>query len=197
MEEKEKIHLKDIIEGTKLRDTKIFTVRDKSWWADRITKDAIATHDDCAYCGVEFKKDYTHQRFCVQCGYLNKNEKYQALEFKEWDGETPLVIFDDDKYFFSIEDIEEYVNDFNDDLDFEDLIQNDRLFPESLRLVICVPNYLSIVNEDHWDDILLGEDQELDLSKDVAEKLKALNEAIKAEPAVSWSPGKFRTTVTF
>jgi hypothetical protein len=193
MEEKERIHLKDIIEGTKLRDTKIFTVGDKSWWADRISKNEIATHIDCEDCGVEFKKPYTNSRYCFNCESKRKSEKYRAMEFKEWNGSDVLFLYDsDDTYFFSPDQIEDYIEERNDDLE-----ENEQITAEELKLVICNPNHLWPIKEETWADIAAGEEGELNLGKDVESKLKALNEAIKQHGPVSWSPGKFRTTVSF
>lgn len=193
MEEVVRIHLKDIIEGTKPRDTKTFTVGDKSWWADRITKHEIATHIDCEDCGIEFKKPYTNSRYCFNCESKRKSEKYKAMEFKEWNGSDVLFLYDsDDTYFFSQDQIEEYIDEQNDDLE-----GNEQISSVELKLVICTPNYLFPVNEEYWQDIAAGEEGELNIGKDVTEKLKALNEAIKQHAPVSWSPGKFRTTVSF
>lgn len=196
MEEKERIHLKDIIEGTKPRDTKIFTVGDRSWWANRITKDQIATHDDCEKCGKEFEKPYTYSRLCFNCEYIRKNEKYQAMEFKHWDGNTPLVIFDSDTYFFDQDDISNYVDEQN--AEAED-VDPENYFPISesdLRLVICEPNHMKSIPFDLWEDSMPVEGDG-EIPKEIEDGINALNELIKEQLPLSWSPGKFRTTVSF
>ncbi len=97
---KPKINLKDIVEGKEMREHDTFTANGVRYWADRISKDQLATHVDCVDCGVEFEKDYTYQKRCSVCKYKHDQEKYLKLELVEWDGKTPLCIWGGEEYFF-------------------------------------------------------------------------------------------------
>ena len=136
-----------------------------------------STHKKCENGHIYSK----HWINCQDCENAKRPSKYMKLEFKEWDGKTPLCLFMDDKYFFSIDDIEDY-------LDTEELT------PDDLELVICNPNYIWEIQTDYWEDIM-PEDRDLEdvASGELFEKFKELNELIKNEPAVSWSGGNFRT----
>lgn len=132
------------------------------------------THKLCE-CGNEMQKGYT---ICERCLSKKAIERYDKMPFKDWDGETPLVLFNDDRYFFHEEDIEMYLED-------------NELKPEDLRLVICEPNYLTEIEPDIWEDIWPeGRD---DLPKDVKRALDLLNRIIHRQPPFSWSEGKFKT----
>ncbi|QTE37502.1 hypothetical protein J3L18_00090 [Mucilaginibacter gossypii] len=100
-----KINLKDIVEGKAMREHNTFEVNGTIYWADRISKDQLATHADCLICGKEFEKDYTYQRHCTSCELKIDSENFNKLELIEWDGKTPLCIWDSDTFFFSEDDI--------------------------------------------------------------------------------------------
>lgn len=120
--------------------------------------------------------------------------KYEEMPPKEWDGVNPLVLFNDDKYFFSSDDIEFYLEKINSDT--ENI--NNHKKSSDLQLCIASPNYLWDVDfNDMYCDIL-PEDHNIDdiISKDLRKAIDLLSEAIRHEPPVSWGQGKFRTTVT-
>lgn len=119
--------------------------------------------------------------------------KYEEMPFKEWDGKTPLVLFNDDKFFFSSDEIDDYLEDINYD------IENSNNHKKHSDLLLCIasPNYLW---EPDFNDIyldILPEDQYLDdiVSKDLKKAFDLLTEAIRHEPPVSWGQGKFRTSI--
>lgn len=62
-------------------------------------------------CGTEGCKNRADRSYtiCDPCRGLKDIERWKALPEVEWDGETPLVMDDDDKYFFSQEDLEDYL----------------------------------------------------------------------------------------
>jgi len=82
------------------------------------------THQICE-CGAEMPRGFTKCNTCIEKDRL---AKYEAMPFQEWDGATPLTLFDDDDYFFDQEEVEQYCED--NDLQLSDL-----------RLVICVPQF--------------------------------------------------------
>lgn len=102
---KPKVNLKDISDGKEMREQATFTANGVRYWADRITKDQLATHADCEMCGNEFEKLYTYSRYCFICEGKKNNEKYKSLELVEWNGKDGLSIWGDDTYFFNMSDI--------------------------------------------------------------------------------------------
>lgn len=144
---------------------------------ERLARYHGCTHKVCE-CGKLMEKAWT---LCESCRARKSRERYNAMPFKEWDGETPVVISGDDHYFFNEDDIEEYCDD-------------QEIQPEDLQLIICEPNRLFEINEGHWEDVLPEDDYSF--PKEVTIALEALNKAIRESKPVSWSPGKYRTTYT-
>lgn len=134
---------------------------------------AGSTHHTCE-CGNLMTKGWTK---CDECRFKLDIERYEKYSFEEWDGNKPVCDYDGDNYFFSAEDIDEF-------LDEHDLKDSD------LRLVICTPNYLTHICSDLWDDIL-PEDGEI--PKELDEKIDELNKFISTLAPISWSPSKIRT----
>ena len=136
------------------------------------------THKICD-CGKPMSKFYTK---CESCRFVSQVEKYDKLPFKEWDGVTPLCIYQSDEYFFNENDIWDYIDNHSED--------DDEIKPEDLMLVICEPNYYAPIVSDVWEDII---PEDGDIPKIIQEKLAEFNEFLKKQPPLSWSQGKFRT----
>lgn len=141
-----------------------------------------ARYDGCTHvicdCGQPVERGRLR---CHPCQRKYDEARWLALPLIEWDGETPLVLHRDDRYFFSPDD----VYDFADEHDLK---------VSELRLVVCEPNYVRQVDEDYWIDEL-PEDGELPVWLEKA--MDALNEVIAAhenEP-LSWSAGKQRVVL--
>lgn len=130
---KPKANLKDIVEGKEMREQNTFEVGRIRYWADRITKDQIATHSDCQMCGNEFEKDYTYQRFCTECGSKKDAEKYYELGLVEWDGKSMLCVWGDDTFFSDLDDALIYCED-------------NEIDPANLKLVICEETSFGNIN---------------------------------------------------
>src|SRR5687768_13922806 len=77
------------------------------------------THQICG-CGSEMDRGYT---MCRKCADKKRLEKYEAMPFEEWDGETPLTLHDDDEYFWGEDEVRDYC-------------ELNGIKPEDLRLVI-------------------------------------------------------------
>lgn len=181
MNNKEKINLKDIQDGTQNREVPVFIVGDKKWWGDRITKDQIATHADCQDCGVEFEKQYTYQKRCSSCDFKYQNQKYLALELVEWDGKTPLCIYGDDTYFFDQDDIVNYCED------------ND-VESSQLQLVLCEQSKFGQINIAEQFQDVLHEDWEHDAELERLEK--QLNDYLAKASTNTWFATNKRVTVS-
>lgn len=137
------------------------------------------THDDCKVCGSEFEKEYEYDTLCSKCVHQKKVDRYQALELVEWDGETALVLFEDDLYFFNEDDIISYCEDRE-------------IRPSELMLVVCTTSNLSEIDWDHWMDEV---HENWEPSSELERRLKEFNEFLANEPSNTWFEGKKRVTL--
>jgi len=132
------------------------------------------THVACSDCEKPTPKGYTT---CSACREKKAEARYEKLERAEWDENGALYSEVADRYFWSWEEVADYMEE-----------ENERtLEPVSLRLVICEPVYLRPVDDDRWHDDL-PEDGEL--PDDVAKALAEFNEVLRSAGPVSWQPGK-------
>lgn len=129
------------------------------------------THTVCQ-CGNVHPKVST---LCDSCRAKKDAERFDAMPVVEWDEVTPVVVFNDDRYFFDLESVLDYMADLEPNSD--------------LRLCLCGPIRLHYVSEDNWCDDL-PEDGELPDA--VQAKLDELNAAIKEAGPVSWTEGSQR-----
>jgi hypothetical protein len=132
-----------------------------------------STHKLCE-CGNIMSKGYT---ICDKCSAKKIRERYFECKFQEWDGNTPLALWYDDKFFWDEDDIEYYLED-------------NELEPSDLMLVLCYENRLNPFPEDRWNE-LLPEDGEL--PKEVRDAIDNLNLVIEKQKPISWSPSNIRT----
>lgn len=135
------------------------------------------THKTCE-CGKPMKKYYTK---CESCQTKLRNQRYNDLPFEEWDEKTPVATYDGDEYFYDIDDVRIFCEEYE-------------IEPHNLMLVICEPNKMREISHDYWDDVM---PENMDnLPKDIEEALETFNKVIRNAEPLSWSPGKIRTTVT-
>ena len=76
----------------------------------------------------------------------------------------------------------------------EDFDEEDR--PEELQLMMCEEAFLPQIDyiQQVADSDIVWEGWDGSLPKIIEEKLKELNEVIKAQKSFSWTEGKYRTT---
>jgi len=135
----------------------------------------LATHKTCEECGDTIKV----RSFCRKCSEKKQNENYSKSKFLEWDGKTPLVIYNSDDYFFDEDSLIDYIE------------ENET---EDLRLMICTSNYCPNIDEDYFsDEMPENYDTLSDFDKVLVEKLKEINKYISSLKPMSWSQGRFRT----
>lgn len=140
---------------------------------ENLARFAGSTHKICE-CGNEMP---VSRIVCDSCYAKVRAEKYWKLPFKEWDRETPLVVYDDDKFFWDEDQIIEY-------------LEENELNPEDLKLVICEPRYPSPIDSSYWEDDL-PEDHEL--PDELQNKIVELNKFIKTLEPLGWWPTDIRT----
>lgn len=134
-----------------------------------------ATHRKCKNKPDEHPVHSTHS-YCEECHRESRQAKFAEMERAVWAGE-PLVIFDDDQYFFDIESLADYCWDSS-------------LLPSELQLIICEPNYPREFDiEQHCEEIIPEGGDYNDLPQAIIDAAAALNKAIKESSPVSWSGG--------
>jgi hypothetical protein len=161
-------------------DIKGWVGRDGRFYGDgpsgeRTARYAGSTHSKCQKCQATTRRGYT---LCDGCRDLADHERWLQLELVEWDGETPLVAYRGDDYFFDAESVYDHAD-------------THELKVSELDLVVCRPNLARQVDSDYWSDEL-PEDGELpDWLEDA---VKALNDVIAAheDDPLSWGQGKQR-----
>lgn len=99
-------------------------------------------------CAGRAAKPYT---VCESCRSRLDLERYMKLEVIEWDGETPLVEWDNDKYFFDVDHLADWLAEH--DLKLEDaklvIAENDGPPVFEMREFLC--DYLCDDNSDQLE----------------------------------------------
>lgn len=145
----------------------------------------MARYDGCTHhisdCGHKANRGWS---MCEECLAKKRKDNYLQMPEIEWDGSTPLCLYQDDKYFFDEDDIIMFCED--DDID-----------PSSLQLCICEPNYYQqVTSEAIAPEDVAPEDYDGYLPKEIQAALDMLNEAIeKYDKPFAWSQGIKRVTV--
>jgi hypothetical protein len=129
------------------------------------------THRPCGNCGEPTEKSWL---ICPDCREKKDIEKYKSMPKEVWNEEGGLYSDSHDKYFWSWDEVEDYCGD-------EDIKEED------LRLIICIPQYLPLLDKSDYGSDELPEDHEL--PDEVIKAIDDFNKIIKEEPPVSWYPG--------
>jgi hypothetical protein len=127
------------------------------------------THVICEKCGKIIQRGWL---LCNDCIAAKEKAKYEAMPKVEWDGKGMLYSSVADKYFSDWGEIDEYCDEEDVKID-------------NLRLVICKPNYLPLLDLDYGCDDL-AEDGEL--PDEIIEAITKFNAVVKEVGAVSWFP---------
>jgi hypothetical protein len=154
-----------------------------------------STHRICEGCGKAFDRRRSRYVVCDGCMTLRDHAKYEALPLVEWDGTTPLCIFDGDDYFFAIDDIDTYLdNNFARVGDSDEKMAG---YLANLQLVVCEPEGPHVVDADciesylEWDS-----DRDGQLPQPVLDALKILDSVIQEHVKCRWRQGKQRVKLT-
>ena len=131
-------------------------------------------------CTGRAEKPYT---CCGACLEKKHATRYAALAEAEWDGETPLVTFDGDQYFYDEDGLLDYCAD--EDVKIADL-----------RLVICQPVGLPEFDVFEFLSGYLYEDCDVeDFAAPPQEIDKSVDDWIQKHAPKSWEAGKTRPTI--
>lgn len=131
-----------------------------------------ATHKKCFIEGCEnLIPISSYLLSCDSCRDIIRNKIYQDYPVIDWDEKTPLCLFDDDRYFTSVEEIEEYC--YEHELEIEDL-----------KLVLCKPIEYPRIDVDSLFEGTLGCDD--DPSDEVIDAIERLNKEIDLMSPSLW-----------
>jgi hypothetical protein len=132
----------------------------------------------CAECGAPVEKTWTH---CEDCRNKRAIARWAALPFKEWDGKTAICTWDGDKFFFSEDDLIEwlYDNEFNG-CDVMLVSAVEITYPE------LDVDYFSHDAHEDWEP-----------QKELLDAIEKLNEVVRKFPAHSYTVGKIRTSYEY
>jgi len=136
------------------------------------------THVLCQGCAAPVKKGWSH---CEYCRSKRSTEKWAALPFMEWDGQKPVCLWNNDKYFFSEDDLIEYL--YEHELNGADV-----------QLVFCESIEYREIDYDYW-----GGDAHEDWEppKELVEAVEKVNDLIRTLAPHSYTTGKIRTSYDY
>lgn len=137
------------------------------------------THRACRDCGEPVKKSWL---ICDKCRHEADQAQFDALPKDRWDGHSMIYSESAERYFRGPDDALDYLESEREEGDTSGL--------ESLRLVICDPQYLSEIDpNDHYVDVI---PEDGDLPNWVENAFRILNATIREHRGdpVCWYPGK-------
>lgn len=125
---------------------------------------------------------------CPECRHKAAVERYNALPFKEWDGKEPVCTWDGDKYFFSIDDLTDYMYDYDGDWRDEDA--DDKPGLTEIDLLICQPIYYQPIDS---ETVACDAHEDYEPEEELLQKIKEFNDFLSTLHPHSWTAGKVRT----
>lgn len=129
-------------------------------------------------CAGRARKPYT---VCDLCRSKLDLERYLKLEVVEWDGEAPLCAWDDDKYFFDVDALADWLAEHNLKLEDAQLVIAENDGPPVFEMAEFLTDYLC---EDNADQL------------EPTEKIdRIVNKWIERNTPATYLPGKKRPSV--
>lgn len=148
---------------------------------ERLARIENCTHYKCNQCGIPVLTSSGH--YCQPCLEEIKDKNFKEMPVVEWDGETPLCLYDGDEFFYSEEEIESYCDEYG-------------IKPSSLQLLLTEPEYLSEIDTKDLfknGDVFSGELTMSDLvPNNIWDMIDNLNKAIRDSSVAYWIPGTKR-----
>lgn len=138
-----------------------------------------STKSKCRECGGECDRHWTK---CESCMEKDKTAKFEALPEVEWDGKTPLVDIDRDRFYYDSEDLFCII----------DELQEVDPAKWGLRLLLAEP-----MSKPHFDFNSMTEDYgtedgAAEFNADTAPLEKQVNDFIEANLPQLWEEGRQR-----
>ncbi|WP_343320256.1 hypothetical protein [Sphingobacterium multivorum] len=144
--------------------------------AEHMARWSNCTHTKCSCGNIIISRSYSD---CQSCRETKWALKYDSYPIVKWDGETPLAIFNDDVYFFSLDDILSYCED-------------NALNVEDLKLVLCQESNFREIDLEYFAD---ETHEDWEPSKNLKERIKEFNEFIRSESTNTWFPLNVRVII--
>ena len=141
-----------------------------------------STHRLCSECGNLIEKN----GYCAPCHVKKKLLQYEKMPRKKWNGQDMLYSLTEDRYFYSNEDLEGYVDGAPD------------VMPslESLCLIICEPIYASEIDINNIYEDSFPDDDGYEVPQELVAAFENLNSfLLEANIILSWSPGRFAADI--
>lgn len=161
----------------------VWKVSDKKYFLTKESAiDHVITNKKCE-CGNLMNKYNSKCYDCLNKERIKENKiKYMKKPFQEWDDETPLCLYNDDKFFYCEDEVHDYLEENN-------------LTQGEIQLCICAPNHPPQIDYYVFCEDIMPEDVDdvADLAPEITKKIDELNEFIKTQPPISWNEGPFRT----
>jgi hypothetical protein len=124
-----------------------------------------------------------HRTHCKTCCEAIETERWNKLPRVEWDGETPVVEWRNDKFFFGADELRDYLDEREGD-DLDEPIAINAATIDALRLVVCEERS----PRDFDMNDFLSDDIPEDFEIDAAKIDEVVNGWIEANVSVLWEP---------
>lgn len=173
----EKMVFPEDTESAKLVTATFWKSRDGVYYqqnAEQSARWAGATHVHCNWCGGPAKKGWLA---CESCRAKLQAKNYAKLPVVDWDEETPLCLYKDDRYFYSMDDVMDYCEEYEID-------------PESLQFVLCKrvgPPQVDVSSL--FEDHLADEQDDSDIPGEVWKAAEEFNKVLSAYAPELWTEG--------
>lgn len=158
---------------------RFYGVNDKS--SDNAARYCCAVDRPCQTKGCASRVSRGHT-YCEPCRTARETARWYARPEKDWDGEAALCLYDGDKYFFDANDVLDYLEDGDEEIDRK---------LEDLRLEICrrtKPKAFCLA--DHYDDDM---PEGVDFNTDEIDKV--VNEYLNKRFPEVWEPTVYRASL--
>lgn len=146
----------------------------------------LAVDRYCQICGKPTGN--VHHVNCPECRFKNEEKRFLQMPYKDWDGETPVWLYNTDIYFFSVEEVIDYATELG-------------IKVSELWLVIAEPVQLPEFDiEDFLYEKLEVEPEDINdiVSDSKREIINTFVNNILLEELGNdlnlWKPGKYRTS---
>lgn len=140
-------------------------------WSERAARSCCAESVPCDECGSHNPA----RSYCRACAAKRTAERYHAATRVEWDGTTPLALWDDDTYFFDTDDLVCWLED------------DDERTLENTWLCVCKPVNGPRFDVSDWLCDYLNEDG--DLPEGASEIERMVNDWVAKHAPLCWYSG--------
>ena len=161
----------DSDEAAQIRTVRGWVSSDGKFWGDNehLARFSGSTHEKCETEGcenlVEKRLFYT---VCDECRDAAKVKKFDSYPTVPWDGETPLMLYDSDIFFFDSDSILYFC-------------EENEMDPVELKVLLCNPVPYPRFDIDNFLAGVMSEDG--DIPEEVIDAADKLNSALsKMEP---------------